>query len=252
MFETIPVGRRARWQLMKLIIQKWMRPLTPADGFTPEELDGLEASLGCRLPKTLREWYQLAGKAEDIWCCQDCLSPPFLDRELLVFCFENQGIWRMGMRRSDLGRVDPPVFGWMNEAFAEPGEFGQLNASLSECALQYLAWSMKWANGNPRFACHIAREDGGPYSGYGWWGPATLDAIERHCARCAFPVWRLMERDTVFYERQGLLIQVGHQDAGGGDPDLYVSVRTQGALADFERMVRGTEFRWAAGGWYTD
>jgi hypothetical protein len=90
------------------------------------------------------------------------------------------------------------------------------------------------------------------YEPYGFWKPATLSAIERDCVRCAFPVWRLWGRDTVFYESQDLLIQVRHLDAGGGDSDLYVAVRTKAALANFERMVRGTGFRWAPdGGWYT-
>src|SRR5262249_22190678 len=156
---------------------------TARDRFTPEELDRLEAKLPERLPKALREWYQLAGKAMDIWSYQDRLSLPFIDREVLIFCFENQGIWSMGVRLSDLGQDDPPVFGWMNEAYAGPSEFGQLSASVSECALQYLAWCLKWAN-----VSRIRRLLGIEYyEPYGFWKPATLSAIESHCTRCAFP-----------------------------------------------------------------
>jgi hypothetical protein len=247
MFKTIPASRQARWRLMTRVIGKWLRPLTDRDAISPEDLDRLEVQLGCRLPKALREWYQLAGNAHDIWSWQDRLVPPFIDREVLVFCFENQSVWTMGVRLGDLNRVDPPVFAWMNEAYATPSEFGQLNATASECALQYLAWSMKCANRNPRFACHLGLEE---FDGYGSWQPATLAAIEHHCFRCAFPVWRLGERDNVFYESQDLLIQVGHKDAGGWS-GLNATVRTKKALADFERMVRATGFEWAVGRWYT-
>ena len=96
MFEKLPATRPARWRRMKSIIRKWLRPLTPADGIASEELDRVEGELGCPLPKALREWYQLAGNAQDIWSCQDRLVLPSIDREVLVFCFENQGIWSMG------------------------------------------------------------------------------------------------------------------------------------------------------------
>jgi len=247
MFQTIPVKRQARWRLMNSIIQEWLRPLTAADGFPPDELDQVEARLGCKLPRALREWYQLAGHARDIWSRQDRLVLPVIDREVLVFCVESQAIWSMGVRMSDLGRADPPVVGWMNEHYETSSEFGQLNSSVSESALQYLAWSMKWANANPRFACHLSTD----YYGYGSWTPATLSAIEHHCVRCAFPTWRLWARDTVFYQSQDVLIEVGRPDAGGGDPGLSVSVRTKEALANFERWARGTGFRWASDQWYT-
>jgi hypothetical protein len=232
---------------MQSIIRKWLRPLSPKDAFTSEELDCLEAPLGVRLPMALREWYQLAGKANDIWSTQDRLGLPFLDRDVLIFAFENQSIWRMGVRVSDLDQDDPPVFGWMNEGDAGPSEFGQLNASVSECALQYLAWCLKWAN-----LSKIRRLLGIEYyEGYGFWKSTTLSAIERHCVRCAFPVWRLWGWDTIFYESQDLLIQVRHLVDYGSDSDLYVAVRTKAALAKFERMVRDTGFGWAAdGGWF--
>src|SRR5262249_44864064 len=130
MFTTIPDSRKARWQLMKSVIKEWLRPLTPKDRTPPAELDVLEGELGLRLPKALREWYELAGNAADIWSRQDRLVLPFIDREVLVFGCENQSIWSMGVRLSDLGQDDPPVFGWMNEGSAGPSEFGQLNASV--------------------------------------------------------------------------------------------------------------------------
>jgi hypothetical protein len=248
MFDNIPNTRPARWRRMKSIIQKWLRPLTAKDAFTPKELDSMEAKLPGPLPKALREWYQFAGNANDLWSYQDRLCLPQIDREVLVFCFENQGIWSMGVRVSDLGQDDPPVFAWMNEGYAGPSEFGQLNASVSECALQYLAWCLKWPSRSK-----IRRLLGIEYyEPYGFWKPATLSAIERHCVRCAFPVWRLWGWDTYFYESQDLLIQVRHQNEAGTDSDLYVAVRTKAALVKFERLVRETGFSWAPdGGWYT-
>jgi hypothetical protein len=249
LFEKIPDSREARWQLMKSVIKEWLRPIKPKDRTPPAELDRLEGELGLRLPRALREWYELAGsKAVHIWSSQDRLVLPFIDREVLVFCVENQGIWSMGVRLSDLGQDDPPVFGWMNEAYAGSSEFGQLSPSVSECALHYLAWCLKWAN-----VLKIRRLLGIDfYEGYGFWKPATLSAIERHCTRCAFPVWRLWGWDNVFYQAQDLLVQVRHVD-NGDDPDLYVAVRTKAALDNFERVVHDTGFGWASpgGAWYT-
>jgi hypothetical protein len=247
-FEVIPTKRGERWELMRSIIQHWMRPLTEADTVELEQLDRAEKRLACRLPPALREWYRLAGNAKDIWSCQDRLASPdglHLRGDILVFCWENQGIWRMGVRRSDCEQDDPPVVAWMNEAWAGPVEFGQLNGTLSECALQYLAWVLKWAPRN-RQASGFAE-----YGDIGWWSPATLAAIERGCVRCAFPVWRLWERDNVFYERPDLLVEVGHPSSEGETPILYVSGRSRDALREFEALVRGTGFRWDSGGWYS-
>jgi hypothetical protein len=80
------------------------------------------------------------------------------------------------------------------------------------------------------------------YESHGFWKPATLSAIERHCVRCAIPVWRLWGWDNVFNENQDLLIPVRHANADTDDLDLYVAVRSRAALANFERIVRETGF----------
>ena len=81
----------------------------------------------------------------------ESLSP----EDVLIFCWENQGIWRMGVRLNDCSQEDPPIVAWMNEAWDGPVEFGQLNNSFSECALQYLAWVMKWATRDPQSAFRL-------------------------------------------------------------------------------------------------
>jgi hypothetical protein len=245
MFEWLPVERAARWDLMRSILSQWMRPLAEADALGPEQFERAEERLGCRLPEALREWYQLAGAARDIWCSQDQLLSPerlALWDDILVFCVENQTIWAMGMQVGDLDQPDPPVVGWMNTHGPEMGEFGPLNDSLSECALQYLAWAMKWANWNPHFACRLASNFSGA-ADFGWCKPATLAAIEQHYLRCAFPVWRLMGRDTVFYEGEDLVLEVGHANPEEGNSHVDASPRTIEALATFEHLVRGTGFR---------
>lgn len=252
MFETIPARREDRWALMRSVIADWMRPLTDTDTVPAEQLDAAEARLGSRLPTALREWYRLAGNARDIWSWQDHLASPEgleLRDGALVFAWENQSIWSMGVRLDAGDPDDPPVVGWMNEAWAGPVEFGPLNGSLSECALQYLAWVLKWAPRNPHFACRVA-SGFSEYGDFGWWTPATLTAIERASTRSAFPVWRLWGRDTVFYERPGLLVEVGHPSYAGEQPLLYATVRTREALGAFERLVRGTGYRWASERWY--
>jgi hypothetical protein len=253
MFEQIPSEREGRWQLMKSVIRDWMRPLTDADCVPTDMLDQAQTRLGHPLPRALREWYQLAGNAKDIWSWHDRLCLPTSLRvreEVLVFCIESQGIWRMGVRLSDLGEEDPPVVAWMNEAGVGPPEFAQLNSTLSEGALQYLAWVLRWANANSGFACSAA----GCFARhgfYGWWAPETLAAIERECVPCGFPVWRLWGRDNLFFERPDLIVHVFREGLQGEKEMLYAAVRTKEALADFERIVRGTGFYWEGCRWYS-
>src|ERR1700719_3298618 len=105
MFEQIPADRGERWRLMRTIIGQWMRPLTEADSTPVEELDEAEKRLGCSLPLALREWYQLAGRAKDIWSWQDKLLAPrhfYIHDGVMVFCVENQMIWSMGIRVDQL------------------------------------------------------------------------------------------------------------------------------------------------------
>jgi hypothetical protein len=248
-FEKIPSDRGERWQLMASVINLWLRPLADKDAVLPEELDQAEKRIGHQFPLALREWFQLAGNAHDIWSRQDRLFPHGFNvrNNVLVFCTENQGIWRMGVELGGQDPIDPPVVGWMDEACAGPHEFGQLNSSVSECGLQYLAWAMKYATRNRDFACYLG-DDFARNGGRGSWKQDTMSVIQQHCIRCAFPTWRLWGWDNVFYEKTDLLIQVCHSDPVY--PQIYVCPRMRASLEWFETAVRKTGFRWSSGRWY--
>lgn len=59
--------REDRWSLLTDFVAEWHRPLQEGDGYAPKELDAAEQRLGSKLPLALREWYQLAGKREDLF-----------------------------------------------------------------------------------------------------------------------------------------------------------------------------------------
>src|SRR5262249_47643630 len=78
----IPAGRAERWALLKSLVAEWFRPLSEKDRLTKEELRAADeqfrrlletqgvmptARRRTRLPLALREWYELAGRAKDVW-----------------------------------------------------------------------------------------------------------------------------------------------------------------------------------------
>lgn len=113
------------------------------EGFQTEELDDCEQRLGIKLPATLREWYGLFGRREDVWNLQDkFLGPQEIDDEggVLQFYIENQAVTAWGVIISDLEKDDPPV-AWRN---AE-GEWEPQSSSVSEFALHMFALSLQFS-----------------------------------------------------------------------------------------------------------
>ncbi len=59
-------GPSDRWALIKVLIANWWPPIAEEDRVSPTELAQAEQRLGLTLPAALREWYQFAGRRDDL------------------------------------------------------------------------------------------------------------------------------------------------------------------------------------------
>jgi hypothetical protein len=230
MFESLPSGRDRRWELMREFLSRWYSPLSPADGFSEEDLAVAERRLGFPLPPALREWYGLAGRRKDVWSRQDELLPPekcYIANGVLVFYVENQSVVRWGVRLSERGQEDPPVVVEDEEA---PGRWRTENASTSEFALQMLVFSAKWSSGNKCWASGGADE-------------AVVRRIEGNYPRLAFPAWYWPVYPTRLYGKEEIIIETN----GSGDNTwLWVWSKSEEEFREFERLLDGTGLSWEA------
>ena len=83
-------------------------------GVSEAEILEYEQRLGKRLPETLRQYYLQLGRNEQINQSQDHLVLPqeleIWEEGFLVFYYENQAIWKVGIKVSDFGFENPPVY----------------------------------------------------------------------------------------------------------------------------------------------
>lgn len=109
---SLPQTRAERWELLSGFIADWYRPLNLGDGYSDAEMRECAARLGTPFPAALCEWYEAAGRRDDIWQKQDTLLSPdklFCKDGVLHFRVENQGVTSWGVRIADLSQEDPPV-----------------------------------------------------------------------------------------------------------------------------------------------
>ena len=94
---NLPKTRTERWDILSDFIAEWYHPLRPGDGYTRAEMQQCAARLGTPLPVALCEWYEMAGRRDDIWGEQDRLLSPeelYCEDGVRHFCIENQGVTR--------------------------------------------------------------------------------------------------------------------------------------------------------------
>lgn len=99
-------------QTFQEAVESLFYPLTSEDGTPEEEIIKAESRLGFRLPQTLREFYLLAGRREDISQRFDHLSNPeelSVQADALVFYAENQGVVLWGIHVNEIEKNNPPV-----------------------------------------------------------------------------------------------------------------------------------------------
>ncbi|HEY1194388.1 SMI1/KNR4 family protein [Flavobacterium sp.] len=85
-------------------------------GFSNEEMIALEKQLEVKLPVKFKEYYQELGKEENLNYVYNRLLKPddeieFSDDDFLVFYEENQNVVIWGIKKEDLVKDNPPVYG---------------------------------------------------------------------------------------------------------------------------------------------
>ncbi len=85
-----------------------------AEGYSPEEVEKAVERVG-RIPAELKDFFLTYGKTPELSGLQDDLLlpdryKPFWDWEYIVFFVENQGVCQAGVKKSDAGLPDPPVY----------------------------------------------------------------------------------------------------------------------------------------------
>jgi hypothetical protein len=127
----------------KGLVAQLYGPLSPADGFSDDEVGRAERRLGIRLPRLLREFYLLAGRRADLNQAHDELVHPDdlqIEDETLVFYVENQAVSIWGVQAQALGADDPPVVRGDSVEGFERRVWGQDFERLSAFLLAMLCW----------------------------------------------------------------------------------------------------------------
>ena len=86
-------------------------------GYTEDEIASVKKYFDT-LPQAVEEFWSMAGRTEEIHHVQDYWIKPgdfhkrdwLKDNDYLILLNENQGCCRAGIRRSDMGKADPPVY----------------------------------------------------------------------------------------------------------------------------------------------
>jgi len=172
---NLPKTRTERWDILSDFIAEWYHPVRPGDGYTRAEMQQCAARLGTPLPVALCEWYEMAGRRDDIWSEQDRLLSPeelYCEDGVLHFCIENQGVTRWGVRTDDLSQEDAPVV-----VQNEREEWVVQSNQFSEFVLH--------------LACFVVQFGGGTAQIHGCAQPSCVERIVNGLPRLGFPefVW---------------------------------------------------------------
>jgi hypothetical protein len=220
--------RKDRWSLLTDFVAEWHTPLQEGGGCSPKELDAAERRLGLTLPLALREWYQLAGKREDVTAtCNFLASPEELEimeeNGLLVFYCENQQVVEWGVQEADLALADPPV--WLDNSglHSTRQEPVRENDTLSEFALQMVVLETMFEQKAFQASGKVA--------------PQMLKRVDQNFLHLGFPDWHWPDYPTRFYGGDDVLLQA----FGEEDVSLQVTARS---LAAFEKAKAALEITW--------
>jgi hypothetical protein len=126
------------------------RPLRRRDGTPQKEIRAAEKQLGLHLPIALREYYCVAGRADDFHCVHDRLLPPAewsIEIRKLVFMVENQAVELYGTIAGLVPDDDPPAFMGEND---EPVRWHKVNGRCSVFLLVMLHWESAFGGAMPR------------------------------------------------------------------------------------------------------
>jgi len=219
-----------RWAAIKQFVAQWHPPLAPEDGLLLEDIRAAESGSDVPFPLALREWYLLGGRRSDLNAAlNDLLSPAQLKvrDEHLVFFLENQAVVRWGIRVSDLGMADPPVY--LDNDFtvppAPPAHPWILeNATLSEFLLQMIMLHT--------LICGPAQDH--LFRGWAEIDAATLEQMATLFPRFNLPLWHWPRYPTQFFGTDEVLFLVD------GALWLWVAAQSLSAWKHLEERLPGT------------
>ncbi len=112
----------------------------PGDGTSEQALAQAESRLGLRFPVALREYFLIAGNADDANRAHNVLFRPdefVLEDEYLVFMEENQAVVHWGIPMDHLDEPDPDV--WQRVNGLEPVWYSE-ELPFSSFMIKNLAW----------------------------------------------------------------------------------------------------------------
>lgn len=142
------------------------RPLTPADRVPEEVVAANERRLGVRLPVTLRAFYLAAGGMRQLNEPYNRLLSPEqwrIDRRVLVFLTENQGVVKWGVAATKSRRVDPRVYYTTADGRGGHSDWAREELNCSDFLPLMLCWQ--------------AAHGGMPHTGWAPAGPADGEAV---------------------------------------------------------------------------
>jgi cell wall assembly regulator SMI1 len=109
----------------ELVQQLLQRKLERSDGISAAEIDRHERKLGFSLPKAVRDYYQAAGKLNELNKAHNRLldlDQIATDGDYVVFMEENQQVVHWGFKQSD-ANPDPEV--WQRVNSETPGWYSE-------------------------------------------------------------------------------------------------------------------------------
>jgi hypothetical protein len=119
------------------------RPLTAADHIPEEEIAANEQRLGVKLPDALRVYYAVAGNMRRLNEAYNRLLAPAdwrIERRVLVFLAENQGVVRWGVPATRSRRTDPAVVYSVADGQSERSDWAREELDCSDFLVLMLCW----------------------------------------------------------------------------------------------------------------
>ena len=195
------------------------RPLTAADRVPEEVVAANEQRLGVQLPFALRAYYLAAGGMRQLNEPYNRLLPPErwrIDRRVLVFLTENQGVVKWGVAATRSRRVDPGVFYTTADGRGGHSDWAREELSCSDFLPLMLCWQ--------------AAHGGMPRTGWAQVGPAVGEAVAARRGP------GLRTRDLWASYRPGQVVCV----AGRGDPvDILAAGRSDAEFGALRQELAG-------------
>src|SRR5258706_7718472 len=100
------------WSEQSPHIRTLYRPWQQGDGYEEDVIAAAEARCGVRLSVTLRSFYRMWGRRQDLTRMNEVLLAPdewVVHAGALIFCVENQSCWYWALPLAALTQADPPV-----------------------------------------------------------------------------------------------------------------------------------------------